>query len=135
MEREKFQEILNQVAEIHERNKAMGGDDLSNWRVCEQMGLQPWKATLAQMATLMGALMNAAKSHNQNVESETVAEMLTELSEQAIIARMLLESPGAKSSESVQRRGHRPGQRERKDVTAEAGDTLPGNAANPTDQE
>jgi hypothetical protein len=54
MEKERFQEILGQVAEIHERNMDCGGDDLSSFKMCEKMGLSPWKAVLATMATTMG---------------------------------------------------------------------------------
>jgi hypothetical protein len=74
-----------------------------------------------------GGLMNVAKSENPVVDSETVAEMLTELAEHSITARMLLEeSPGTKPQESVPRRGRRQGQRERKESAVETGDNLPG---------
>jgi hypothetical protein len=88
------------------------------------MGLSPWKAVLATIATTMGRLMNVAKSENPPVDSEMVAEMLTELAEHSIMARMLLEeSPGTKPSESIPRRGRRPGQRERKDTPVETADS------------
>ncbi len=136
MENERFQEILNQVAEIHERNRERGGDDLSSFKLCERMGLAPWKAVLATMATTMGRLMNAAKSESPAVDSETVAEMLTELAEHSITSRMLLEeSPGTKPQDSSPRRGRRPGQKEKKDTPTEAGETSPGDTASPASQE
>ncbi len=124
MEKDKFQEILNQVAEIYERNKESGGDDLSNFRMCERMGVPAWKGVLVMMAEEMGRLMNVAKSENPAVDSETVAEMLTELAEHSITARMLLEeSPGTKPPESIPRRGRRQGQKERKESAVETADS------------
>jgi hypothetical protein len=135
MEKVRFQEILNQVAEIYERNKDCGGDDLSNFRLCERMGVPAWKGVLVMMAEQMGRLMNVAKSINSDVESEAVAEMLTELAEHSIMARILLEeSPGTKPQDSVPRRGRRQGQRERKEASAETGDTLPEDAVVQTSQ-
>ena len=133
---EKFQEILNQVAEIHERNKEGEGDDLSNFRLCEKMGVPAWKGVLVMMAEEMGRLMNVSKSENPDAGLETVSETLTELAEHSIMARILLEeSPGTKLQDSGPRRGRRQGQKERKDTTVEAGGTLPVDTAVPAGQE
>lgn len=136
MEKEKFQEILHQVAEIYGRNKDYGEDDLSNFRVCERMGVPAWKGVLVTMAEEMGRLMTVSKLENLNVESETVVETLTELATHCIIARMLLEeSPGAKSPDSSPRRGRRPGQKERKDSPVETADSQSESLSMPTKEE
>jgi len=114
---DRFQEILNQVAEIHERNRERGGDDLLSFKMCEKMGVPAWKGVLVMMAEEMGRLMNVAKSENPDLESEAVGEMLNELAAHSIMTKILLaESPGTKPQESGPRRGRRPGQRERKDA-------------------
>ena len=87
---DKFQEILNQVTEIHERNKEGEGDDLSNFRLCEKMGVPAWKGVLVMMAEEIGRLMNMAKSENPDAGLETVSETLTGLAEHSIMARILL---------------------------------------------
>ncbi|MBM4305179.1 MAG: hypothetical protein FJ123_00435 [Deltaproteobacteria bacterium] len=125
MEKERFQEILNQVAEIHERNRDYEGDDHSNFRLCERMGLPAWKGVLVMMAEEMGRLMNVAKSENPEVDLEAVGETLTELAAHSIMARIFLEeSPGGKPQDASPRRGRRQGQRERKDA-AELSYSLP----------
>ncbi len=135
MEKDKFQEILNQVADIYERNKDCGGDDLSNFRMCERMGVPAWKGVLVMMVEEIGRLMKVAKSENPDVESEAVGETLTDLAAHSIMARILLEeSPGTKPQESVPRRGRRQGQRERKETSAETGDALPEDAVVQTSQ-
>ena len=126
MRKERFQEILNQVAEIHERNKDY---DFSNFRMCERMGLPAWKGVLVLMAEEMGRLMNVAKAENLDVESEAVGETLNELAAHSIMTRILLEeSPSTKPQDSGLRRGRRQGPRERKESAAETVDTSPEDA-------
>jgi hypothetical protein len=136
METERFQEILNQMAEIHEKNKNYMGDDLSNFHMCERMGLPAWKGVLVMMAEKMGRLMNVAKSENPDVESDTVAEMLTELATHSIMARILLEEPqaGIRQQDSGTRKSRRQGQRERKEGAAESADSLTGDIPIQTSQ-
>jgi hypothetical protein len=122
MEKERFQEILNQVAEIYERNKDCAGEDLSNFCLCERMGVPAWKGVPVMMAEEMGWLMNVAKSENPDVDSEAVGGILTELAAHSIMARMLIEeSPGAKPQDSSPRLGRRQGQR--KEPVAETADS------------
>jgi hypothetical protein len=126
MERDKFQEILGLVTEIHERNKNCNGEDLSNFRICERMGVPAWKGVLVTVGEKVGCLMNIAKSEDPEVEPETVAKMLTELAEQSIVARMLLEEPAPpKQPDSGPRKGHRQGRRKRKVSTDETVVSLP----------
>ena len=136
MEKERFQEILNQMAEIHERNKNYMGEDLSNFHMCERMGVPAWKGVLVMMGEKMGRLMNVAKSENLSVESETVAEMLTELATHSIMARILLEEPqaGIRQQDSGTRKSRRQGQRERKESTVETADSLPEDIPGQTSQ-
>jgi len=122
MEKERFQEILNQVAEIHERNKDYQGDDLSNFHICERMSVPAWKGVLVMMAEEMGRLMNVAKSENPDVELGRVAETLTELAAHSIMARILLEEPQADIKQDFStRKGRRQGQKERKEPPIDTG--------------
>ncbi len=128
MEKGRFREIFNQIAE-----RSSTGD-LSNFYVCEKMGLPAWKGVLAVMAEEMGRLLSLAKA--EDIEPVSVAELLTELAVHSVTARMLVEEPqGDIRQDSGSRRGRRP--KERKDPATEAvgGDALPGASATTTDQE
>ena len=66
MTKERFNDILKEMAEIHERkNKEYAGDDyLSNLRMCEGMGIPAWKGVVIRMTDKMARLMNLAKSED-----------------------------------------------------------------------
>lgn len=93
MTKERFNEILKEMAEIHDRkNKDYAGDDyLSNLKMSEGMGIPAWKGVLVRMTDKFARLMNMAKSESANVQSESVADTLTDLAIYSIMARIAYE--------------------------------------------
>jgi hypothetical protein len=97
MTRERFKEILEEMAEIHERkNRDYAGDDyLANLKMCEAINIPAWKGVIVRMTDKHSRIMNLAKSESPAVTSESVNDTLTDLAVYAILARILIEEARA----------------------------------------
>jgi hypothetical protein len=80
MSRERFESILEQMKEIHDRkNKDYAGEDyLSNLKMCEGMGIPAWKGVVIRMTDKMARLMNLAKSEDV-AASESVIDTFLDM--------------------------------------------------------
>ena len=94
MSKERFHEIVKEMAELHDRkNKDYAGDEyLSNFLMCEKhMGIPGWKGCIIRLSDKMARLMNMARTEEIAVSDESLADTLTDLAVYAIITRILYE--------------------------------------------
>jgi len=97
MSKERFQELVKDMVELHDRkNRDYAGEDyLSNFLMCERMGIPAWKGTLIRLSDKFSRVMNIAKTYEVSVSDETVMDTLTDLAVYAIITRILYENSRA----------------------------------------
>ncbi len=93
MSKERFAEIVKEMTELHDRKNRdyAGGDYLSNFLMCEKMGIPAWKGSLIRLSDKMSRLMNIARTEEIAVSDETVVDTLTDLAVYAIVTRILYE--------------------------------------------
>jgi hypothetical protein len=94
MSKERFNEIIKEMVELHDRkNRDYAGDDyLSNFLMCERMGIPAWKGSLIRLTDKVSRLMNIAKTGEISVGDETVTDTLMDLAVYAIVTRILYEN-------------------------------------------
>ena len=94
MSKERFHEIVKEMVELHDRKNQdyAGGEYLSNFLMCERMGIPAWKGSLIRLSDKMSRLMNIARTDEIAVSDETVTDTLTDLAVYAIITRILYEN-------------------------------------------
>jgi len=80
MTKERFEEILEEMKDLHNRknNDYAGEDYLSNLKMCEAMDIPAWKGVVIRMTDKMARLMNLAKS-NDLVAKETVKDTFLDM--------------------------------------------------------
>jgi hypothetical protein len=94
MSKERFHEILKEMAELHDKkNRDYARDEyLSNFLMCEKhMGVPAWIGCIIRLSDKMARIMNIAKNDEISVSEETVTDTLTDLAIYAIITRILYE--------------------------------------------
>jgi len=90
---EKFQKILNEMAEMHDKknsNYASKDDFLSNFRKTERLGISPLENCLVRMNDKWERLMNLAGGEKDTV-GESIRDTLMDLCVYSIIAVLLLD--------------------------------------------
>ena len=94
MSKQRFDEIVKEMMDLHDRkNRDYAGTDyLSNFLMCERMGIPAWKGSLIRLSDKLSRLMNIAKTDEISVSDETVVDTLTDLAVYAIITRILYEN-------------------------------------------
>ncbi len=94
MSKDRFNEIVKEMVELHDRKNRdySGGDYLSNFLMCERMGIPAWKGALIRLSDKMSRLMNIARTEEIAVSDETVTDTLTDLAVYAIVTRILYEN-------------------------------------------
>ncbi len=94
MSKERFHQIVTEMMQLHDRKNRdyAGGDYLSNFLMCEKMGIPAWKGSLIRLSDKMSRLMNIARTDQIAVSDETVTDTLTDLAVYAIITRILYEN-------------------------------------------
>jgi hypothetical protein len=94
MSKERFHQIVKEMADLHDRkNRDYAGTDyLSNFLMCERMGIPAWKGTLIRLSDKLSRVMNIARAEDISVSDETVTDTLTDLAVYAIITRILYEN-------------------------------------------
>jgi hypothetical protein len=97
MSKERFHEIVKEMVDLHDRKNHdyAGSDYLSNFLMCERMGIPAWKGCLIRLSDKISRLMNIAKTDEVSVSDETVVDTLTDLAVYAIITRILYENSKA----------------------------------------
>jgi len=98
MSRERFNEIVKEMTELHDRkNQDYAGDDyLSNFLMCEKyLGIPAWKGSLIRLGDKVSRIMNIARTGEISVSDETVVDTLIDLAVYAIITRILYENSKA----------------------------------------
>ncbi len=97
MSKERFNQIVNEMVELHDRkNRDYAGNDyLSNFLMCERMGILAWKGSLIRLSDKMSRLMNIARTGEVSVSDETIIDTLTDLAVYAIVTRILYENSKA----------------------------------------
>ena len=98
MSKERFNEIVKGMVELHDRkNRDYAGNEyLSNFLMCERMGIPAWKGCLIRLSDKMSRLMNIARTDEIAVGDETVIDTLMDLTVYAIITRILYENSKVK---------------------------------------
>jgi hypothetical protein len=94
MSKERFNEIVKEMVELHNRkNRDYAGNDyLSNFLMCERMGIPAWKGCLIRLSDKLSRVMNIAKTNEIAVSDETVVDTLMDLAVYAIVTRILYEN-------------------------------------------
>ena len=94
MSKERFLEIVKEMVDLHNRkNQDYAGDDyLSNFLMCERMGIPAWKGTLLRLSDKMSRLMNIARTGKISVSDETITDTLMDLAVYALVTRVLYEN-------------------------------------------
>ncbi len=94
MSKDRFNEIVKEMVELHDRkNRDYAGNDyLSNFLMCERMGVSAWKGALIRLSDKMSRLMNIARSGEISVSDETTTDTLMDLAVYAIVTRILYEN-------------------------------------------
>jgi hypothetical protein len=115
--KQRFEEILKEMQEIHDRkNKDYAGDDyLSNLKMCEAMGIPAWKGVVIRMTDKMARLMNLAKSEDPGTE-ESVRDTFLDMGIYSGMGLIAYEdSQGEAGTQDIgARRSRRQSQRRRK---------------------
>ncbi len=93
-----FQEIATEGIEIYNQMEKDSGDVLASFRLCESMGVPAYKGVLTKLSQNMGFILSLAKSDSPSQNAETLATMLTGLTVDSILARMLLEEDHGSAS-------------------------------------
>jgi len=94
MSKERFKEIVKEMTDLHDRkNRDYAGDDyLSNFLMCERMGIPAWKGSLIRLSDKVSRVMNIARTGEIAVSDETVIDTLMDVSVYAIVTRILYEN-------------------------------------------
>jgi len=97
MSRERFNEIVKEMTELHDRKNRdyAGSDYLSNFLMCERMGIPAWKGSLIRLSDKLSRLMNISRTGEIAVSEETVVDTLMDLAVYAIVTRILYENSKA----------------------------------------
>jgi len=97
MSRERFNEIVKEMTELHDRKNRdyAGAEYLSNFLMCERMGIPAWKGSLIRLSDKLSRLMNIARTGEIAVSDETVVDTLMDLAVYAIVTRILYENSRA----------------------------------------
>ena len=98
MSKERFHEIVKEMTDLHDRKNRdyAGGNYLSNFLMCERMGIPAWKGCLIRLSDKISRLMNIARTDEIAVSDETVIDTLMDLTVYAIITRILYENSKVK---------------------------------------
>ena len=93
MSKERFNEIVKEMTELHDRKNRdyAGSEYLSNFLMCERMGIPAWKGSLIRLSDKVSRLMNIARTDEISVSDETITDTLTDLGVYAIVTRILYE--------------------------------------------
>ena len=85
-----FYELLDKMAEIHSnKNHDYAGEDpLSNFLLCEQMGIPAWKGALVRMTDKVSRLWSFAKK-SEYLVNETIEDTLIDLAIYSLITIIL----------------------------------------------
>lgn len=91
MRNKQFEKILDEMKEIHNRKNAdyAGDDPLSNLRLSQMAGIEPWKGVVVRLGDKYSRLCNFAKKGKFEVKDESVEDTLKDLSVYAILCLIL----------------------------------------------
>ena len=97
MSKERFHEIVKEMTDLHDRkNRDYAGTDyLSNFLMCERMGIPAWKGSLIRLSDKFSRVINIARTEEISVSDETVVDTLMDLAVYAILTRILYENSKA----------------------------------------
>ncbi len=86
-----FYELIEEIKEIHSRkNKDYAGDNpLSNFMMCEKLGISAWKGVLVRMGDKYSRLCSFAKAGEFKVKDESVEDTLKDLAVYSLICLIL----------------------------------------------
>ena len=93
MSKERFHEIVKEMIELHDKKNRdyAGSNYLSNFLMCERMGIPAWKGCLIRLSDKLSRIMNIAKTEKISMSDETITDTLMDLAVYAIITRILYE--------------------------------------------
>lgn len=89
----RFYQILDEMAQLHsDKNHDYSGEDpLSNFKMCEKMGISAWEGILIRISDKWSRLLNFVKTKKFLVKTESVRDTLLDLAVYAILCIILLE--------------------------------------------
>jgi hypothetical protein len=91
MRNKEFDKILDEMKRIHDsKNSDYAGDDpLSNLKLSEMAGIEPWKGVVVRLGDKYSRLCNFAKKGKFEVKDESVEDTLKDLAVYGILALIL----------------------------------------------
>ena len=86
-----FYELIEDIKEIHSnKNKDYAGDNpLSNFMMCERMGIPAWKGVLIRISDKFSRLCSFANTEEFKVKDESVEDTLKDLAVYSLICLIL----------------------------------------------
>jgi hypothetical protein len=86
-----FYELIEEIKEIHSnKNKDYAGDNpLSNFMMCERMGIPAWKGVLIRISDKFSRLCSFANTEEFKVKDESVEDTLKDLAVYSLICLIL----------------------------------------------
>ena len=90
-----FYKLLNEIAKLHSDKNHDYADKnpLSNFMLCEQMGIPAWKGALVRMTDKISRLWNFAKKEKYLVD-ESIEDTLKDLAVYSLITIILFRRRG-----------------------------------------
>jgi hypothetical protein len=89
----RFYELLESLADLHSaKNHDYAGDDpLSNFRMCEEMGLPAWKGVVVRLTDKWARLLNFTKKEELLVKDESFIDTLRDNAIYSLLCIILFE--------------------------------------------
>jgi hypothetical protein len=89
----RFYELLESLAKLHSaKNHDYAGDDpLSNFRMCEEMGLPAWKGVVVRLTDKWARLLNFTKKEELLVKDESFIDTLRDNAIYSLLCIILFE--------------------------------------------
>jgi len=86
-----FYKLIDELKDIHSvKNHDYAGDDpLSNFMICEKMGIPAWKGVLIRISDKFSRLCSFARKQELKVKDENIEDTLKDMAIYALICIIL----------------------------------------------
>ena len=86
-----FYKLIDELKDIHSiKNHDYAGDDpLSNFMMCEKMGIPAWKGVLVRLSDKFSRLCSFARKEELKVKDENIEDTLKDMAIYAVICILL----------------------------------------------
>jgi hypothetical protein len=95
----RFREITDALNALHEKKNSDYNpteDPLSNFRMCESFGIEPWKGILVRITDKIARLQSFARKGKYLVDDEKIEDTLKDLATYSILCLIVYEEDKTK---------------------------------------